>query len=250
MKWIDSHCHLDFPDYNNDREELIREIEEKLEFVINVSASLESNNKTIDLTKNKNIYGTLGLHPHDSKDYKKAVEIIKDNINKEKIVAIGEIGLDYYKNYSPKEIQIKAFEAQLEIAQEYKKPVVIHSRDALDDVLSIIKNFKIKNILFHCFTGTKEDAKKILDIGAYISFSGIITFKKNSLVDVVEYAPIDKILTETDSPFLAPDPYRGKRNLPLYVEYVGIKICSIKKIEVEKAKKIIYENTKKFFLID
>ncbi|HOJ50864.1 MAG TPA: TatD family hydrolase [Spirochaetota bacterium] len=250
MKWIDTHCHLDFPDYNEDRKEIIKEIEEKLEFVINISASYESNKKTLELIKNKNIYGTLGLHPHDSKDYKEITEFIKENGNKEKIIAIGEIGLDYYKNYELKEIQIKAFQEQLALAEKLNKPVVIHSRDAFDDVISILKDFKIPNIILHCFTGTKKEAKTGLDNGYYISFSGIITFKKSNLTEVVEYVPLDRILIETDSPFLAPEPYRGKRNNPLYIEYVGKKVAIIKNIDEETLKNILYNNTKTMFLLD
>lgn len=250
MKWIDSHCHIDFKNFNKDREHVLKRVEKELLFAINVAASFESNPTILEMAaKYPYIYGVLGLHPHDCEDFEEGfLGFLKKHIHHPKIVAVGEIGLDYYKNYSPKNIQLKVFEKLAAFTVEEKKPMVIHSREAIDDTLKILDTLKAKDVLFHCFTGSLEEAEKVLERDYYISLSGVITFSKN-MKKVVKALPMDKVMVETDSPFLTPNPHRGKRNEPVYVKHIGEKLAEIKGLDVEEVKIQTCKNVKKFFRI-
>jgi TatD DNase family protein len=189
----------------------------------------------------------LGIHPHDAKDYNDDVEnfLIK-SLKYKKIVALGEIGLDYFKMYSPKETQIKVFERQLDIALNFDIPVVIHCRDAYDDVYDILKNSGIKKGVMHCFSGTVEHAEKFLELGLYISFTGTVTFRKSDRKPL-KAVPLERLLIETDCPYMTPVPHRGKRNEPKFIPIIADKISEVKKIDMDELEKITEENAYNLF---
>ena len=252
---IDSHCHLDFPNlYKNLDEVISRSDINDVKYLLTISTTLESFEKIISITeKYKNIFGTFGIHPHETEKYNKVNCNFILNIKKKykKIIGIGETGLDYFYNHSDKESQKKSFIEHIKAAQLLKVPVIVHTRNAEIDTLDILKN-EMKNntlkVLIHCFTGSKNFAKNLLDIGCYISISGIVTFKNSiDLANTVAFIPIDRLLVETDSPYLAPDPYRGKSNEPSYLIHTVEKISKIKKIIKEEVAKSTTENFKKLF---
>ncbi|OHD10330.1 MAG: hypothetical protein A2Y41_10155 [Spirochaetes bacterium GWB1_36_13] len=253
MNPADTHCHLDFKDYHEDFDTVLSKIKDELSFAITVAADKKSNWKVMEyIEKYPFIYGALGLHPHDSAHLDQKLETFLDTfLSHPKIVAIGEIGLDYFKNYESTDVQKKTFEALLQKALQFDKPVIIHSRDAVKDTLNILLNHKIKKAVFHCFTGNQEEAGLILDAGYYLSFSGVITFGKkvSELESVVKNTPLDRFFAETDAPFLAPSPYRGKRNEPAYVRFVVEKIAELKGISYLEAAVQTLSNAKFFFNI-
>jgi len=198
-----------------------------------------------------NIFGAIGIHPHNSMQLNDAIEKnIKDFINSnKKIVAYGEIGLDYYKNYSPHNVQKEAFLKQILIAKAFNLPIIIHSREAKEDTLKILRDTNSTRGVIHCFSYNKEYAKRFLDLGFYLSIPGTITYgKKQDDLEVVRYIPMDRILSETDAPFLAPVPHRGKRNEPSFVKYTVEAIARIKDEDIENVKNAIYKNFKDLFL--
>ena len=237
---IDSHCHLDHsPLYEKLNEVINRAQSAGVKFFLTISTNLKSFEKVKTITsKHENIYGTLGIHPHETKDHvnvdkKKLLELRGRN---NKIIGIGETGLDYYYQNSDKLIQKKKFIEHIEAAIALELPIIVHSRDAEIDTFNILKDFSSKNpkILMHCFTGSSNFSKKMLDLGAYISLSGIITFKKNiKLQETASSIPIDRLLIETDSPFLAPEPKRGSTNEPSFIKYTAQKLAVIKNISYD-----------------
>ena len=233
---IDSHCHLDHePLYSNLEEVIKRSKAVGINKILTICTTLESFIKIKDIVKkDKIIFGTYGIHPHESKSDKVSSDlIIKEVKNNEKIIGIGETGLDFFYNHSDKSDQIKSFEEHIIAANELNMPLIIHSRNAEDETLEILNNFKNLNlkILMHCFTGSKKFAEKLLNLNAYFSASGIITFKNSiDLQKTFQFIPIDKLLIETDSPYLAPVPNRGKKNEPSFVKFTAEKLASIKEI--------------------
>ncbi len=198
--------------------------------------------------KYKNIHPTAGLHPHyancaDSTFYEE-FDLLLDNNN---VVAIGECGLDFYRNLSEREIQEEVFRSLIRIANKRNLPIIIHSREAFEKTLKIVKEEAVKKGVLHSFGGTKEDITKVLDLGLYISITGVITFKKSNLCEIVPYIPKDKIMFETDSPYLTPEPFRGKRNIPNYVRYVIEGYAKATRINCNEAEEIGYENAVRFF---
>ena len=251
----DTHCHLDFKDFNPDRDEVIKRAKDQgIEFIINVGASLEGTKTSIDLAeKNDFIYASAGIHPHDAdKTQEEHLEAFRSLLEAKKIVAIGEIGLDYYKNFSSKENQRKLFITLLREAKKRDLPVVIHDRDAHLDTLSILQSElgdSIKGVM-HCFSGDETVLKKCLELGMFISFTCNITFKNaNRLREVAKLAPMDRLLLETDAPFLAPQAFRGKRNVPTYVKYLAEELARIKGLNVEEVAKVTRDNAKRLFKI-
>ncbi len=253
-KIVDSHCHLDFKDFNDDRNKIIERAKSKdVEFLLSISVDLENFDKIHKIAlENNNIWCTTGIHPNnvDENSSKFSLENIYNKINEnikfEKVIGIGETGLDFFRNANNRVNQIESFNLHLEISGKNNYPTIVHTRDAEKDTVFCIKN-GVKNFsskgLIHCFTSTKEFAKFALDQGFYISFSGIITFKNvNDLLEVVKYVPLDRILVETDSPYLAPAPFRGKRNEPSYVRYTVEKISEIKKITIPEVTRITTNN--------
>ena len=248
----DSHCHLDYPNlYDHLASVLDRAKKNKVEKILTICTTLTSFEKIKTIVnKYNNIYGTFGIHPHETKNFKEInVDFIIKTVKKNnKIIGIGETGLDFYYNHSDKDIQKKSFINHIRAAAELDIPIIVHSRDAEDDTFNILKremdNNKLR-ILIHCFTGSMDFAKKLLDIGCYISVSGIITFKNSTiLAETVASIPIEKLLVETDSPYLAPMPHRGKHNEPSYITHVVEKLAEIKKLE----KQMIIENTTNNFM--
>ncbi|MBI4243735.1 MAG: TatD family hydrolase [Planctomycetes bacterium] len=253
--WVDSHCHLDDERYGEiaQREIIERAKQNNVNLLITIGTSIESSKKAIKITESyDNVYCTVGIHPHDSDiiDLKSIRAPLFSLGRHPKVVAIGEIGLDYYKNLSKKETQISLFQTQLEVAKELNKPVVIHCRDAHNDCYQMLKDNNIEKGVLHCYTGNIDESEKYLAAGFYISFSGILTFKKaDQLQEVAKIVPLDRVLIETDAPYLTPDPYRGKINEPAYVVKVAEKLMEIKKCDPYTLSQHLLYNTKKLFSI-
>ncbi len=233
---IDSHCHLDFePLFENIDEIIERSKNVGIEKLLTICTTLESFKKIkILVKKDKIIYGTYGIHPHEAKNDKITSDLIIKTVKQtEKIIGIGETGLDFYYNHSEKNDQIRSFEEHIQASIELNIPLIIHSRNAENETLEIFnryKNNKLK-ILMHCFTGSKKFAENLLNLGAYFSASGIITFKNSQeLHNTFRFIPLNKILIETDSPYLTPVPNRGKKNEPSFVIHTAQKLADIKEI--------------------
>lgn len=249
---IDSHAHLDHERYDEDRVELIESLKEnKIAAVINPSSDLESARRAVQLSNDfPNIYAMVGTHPHDAKDYNRDVRDEYIELSKsEKVVAWGEIGLDYYYDNSERSVQRQVFIEQIQLAKELNLPIVIHTRDAIEDTYDILEEHaKGYKVLIHAFSGSWEVCQRFLNLGFKIAIGGVITFKNaKKLLEVGEKIPLDSLLIETDSPYLTPTPYRGKRNEPAYTHYVAEKIAELKGIEVEKVREAAYKNTADFF---
>ena len=236
---IDSHCHLDHePLFSNLDTVLRRSKDVGIQKLLTICTTFKSYEKIKQLVKKDNIiYGTYGIHPHEAKNDKITSKQIIDEIsNNKKIIGIGETGLDFYYNHSDKADQIKSFEEHIKAAIKLNIPLIIHSRNADNDMFDILNNFKSFDlkILMHCFTGSKIFASKLLELNAYFSASGIITFKNSiDLQETFKFLPLEKLLIETDSPYLAPVPNRGKKNEPSFVKYTAEKLASIKDITTE-----------------
>ena len=250
---IDSHCHLDQePLFTNLNEVLKRSKEVGIEKLLTICTTLESFIKIKQLVKrDKIIYGTYGIHPHEAKNDKVTTKLIIDEVNKnKKIIGIGETGLDFYYNHSEKNDQILSFEEHIKASIKLNIPLIVHSRSAENETLEIFNKYKDYNlkILMHCFTGSKKFAEKLLNLNAYFSASGIITFKNSiDLQETFKYIPLEKVLIETDSPFLAPVPNRGKKNEPSFVRYTAEKLAEIKEISKSELIKTTTYNFNKLF---
>ncbi len=245
---IDTHSHINFEEYKENFEGFLQQIKEAdVEKVIIPGVDSSTFKEISDLTEQyEMLYCAIGTHPSEAKSYKK--EEMLPYLNNKKTVAIGEIGLDYYWETETKELQKKIFNSQLEIAQEYKMPVLIHDREAHQDTFDILQDYKLKDVVFHCFSGNLEFAKKCLDKGYYIAIGGVVTFKNaKDLKETAKYTPLDKILLETDAPYLAPVPYRGKLNTPEYLIYIAQEIANLKNINVEEVKTQTTLNAKRIF---
>lgn len=243
---IDTHCHVIDLEYDN-IDEIINRFKDNI-MIISGYDSI-SNRNVVDIVKKyKNVYGTLGFHPSEvDKFSEEEFNYIKNNINNSKIVGIGEIGLDYHYGSNDKEKQIKMFKSLLDLAQSENISVVIHTRDAAQDTMNILKNYKLK-VDIHCFGYSLEIAKECIKRGYRLGIGGVLTFKNSKkLVEIVSNIPIENILLETDSPYLTPEPFRGKKNEPFYLSYVIDKISEIKKISIHEVKKITTKNAKEQF---
>ena len=250
---IDSHCHLDHEPLLSNLEDVIKRSKEVgISKILTICTTLKSFEKIKKIVQRGDIiFGTYGIHPHEVNDNKISLNLIKNEIsNNEKIIGIGETGLDFYYNHGDKTNQIKSLEVHINAAIELNIPLIIHSRNAEVETLNVFNNFKNKNlkILMHCFTGSKNFAEKLLDFNAYFSASGIITFKNSlELQETFNFIPLKKLLIETDSPFLAPEPKRGKKNEPSFVKYTAEKLAMIKKISNKDLIKITSENFNNLF---
>ena len=252
---IDSHCHLDYPSLYENLEEVVKRAEfNKVNKLLTICTTLESFEKIkLIIEKYKNIYGTFGIHPHESKKYKNIDSKFILNLKKKykKVIGIGETGLDFFYNYSDKKIQKKSFIEHIEAATQLNIPLIVHSRDAENDTYEILKSEKKNSnlkILMHCFTGSQNFANKLLDLGCYISVSGIITFQNSiELANTVSFIPIENLLVETDSPYLSPHPLRGKSNEPSYIVHTINKLSQIKNISKEDVIAYTTNNFKKLF---
>ncbi len=257
MKLFDSHCHLDDEKFYEDREEVINQIfKSDVTKLISAGYSLESSKKALELTKRyPQIYTVCGISPNDIKENVeniekeiKQIEILSSN---QKVLGIGEIGLDYYWNKENKDLQQHAFIKQIELANKRNLPIVIHTREAISDTIEILKNTIVKKTgVFHCCPLNKELVKEALKLGFYISFAGPITFKNSkNAEEIIKLVPDDKILIETDSPYLTPEPNRGKRNDPRNVKYIAQKIAQVKEYSEDKVAELTYNNACKVFEI-
>jgi len=249
MKLVDTHCHITDDRYDEDRDEILKEIGENLEFAVNIGFDLESSKRSIDLADRYDfMYAVIGVHPTDISGYNDELE---DSLEKlafhPKVVAIGEIGLDYHWMKDEKEKQKTVFRRQLEMAKRTDKPVVIHTRDATQDTLEILKEYpEIKGIV-HCYPGSYESAVELMD-NYYFGVGGVITFKNaKKLVEAVSKIPLERLVIETDAPYLTPTPFRGKRNNPIYVEYIARKIAEIKNVSYEEVVRVTTENAKAIY---
>lgn len=253
---FDSHAHLNDERFDEDREELINSLQEKgVDLVLNPGACIETSKSSVELANKYDfIYAAVGVHPHDVGDMTEDdIETLRKlALENDKVKAIGEIGLDYYYDTYPREDQKKWFKRQIELANELKLPIIIHDRDAHGDTFEIIKNTKSPEIgcVLHCYSGNVELAREYVKMGCYISIPGTVTFKNNKkTVEVAKEIPLEYLLIETDSPYMAPVPNRGKRNDPSMVQFVADKIAQEKGISYEQVCEATKENAKRFFNI-
>lgn len=252
MKIFDTHAHYDDTAFNEDRDELLSAMPENgVDYIINQGVDIATSRFAISLAEKYNhVYAAVGIHPQDVNKLEDINEIRKLTKH-EKVVAIGEIGLDYYHDDTNKDIQLKYFKNQLELANELNLPAVIHDREAHKDTLDTLASITLNNSgVIHCFSGSVEMAKELIKLGFYLGLDGPVTFKNaRNTIEVLNYIPLDKILIETDAPYLTPEPFRGKRNNSMYLVYVINKIAEIKRIEPEKIAEITMQNAKNLFKI-
>lgn len=248
MKIYETHAHLDFPKFNKDREILLQKcFQEGIEFINNIGVDEKTIIASIKLAeKYPQIYATVGYHPHDAEAFD--ADIVRKYAKHKKCVAIGEIGLDYYRNLSPKKVQKEVFAEQIKIAMEFDLPIVVHDRDAHEDTLEILEKFMPPKVVFHCFAGDEIFAEKVIANGWKISFTGTITYKNSAQKNVVRSCPNDSFFIETDSPYLTPVPFRGKRNDPTNLRYIIEQIADLKRIPPKKVAEYAFNNSVKFFL--
>ncbi|MDD5072829.1 MAG: YchF/TatD family DNA exonuclease [Candidatus Omnitrophica bacterium] len=254
MRLVDTHCHLDFPEFDPDREEVIKRARAAgIEYIINVASSLEGSKRSVELAnKYDSVYASVGIHPHDAKELNaSSFSEIKDLAKDKKVVAIGEVGLDYYRNLSPAGLQQTAFMKFLRLAKETGLPLIIHCRDAREDLLKILKKemaAPVKGVI-HCFPADEELLNAVLDLGMYVSFTCNITFKNASKLRelVKSLVPMDRILAETDAPYLAPEGMRGKRNEPSYMLKAVEEIAKLKGLTAQDVARVTTLNCARLF---
>lgn len=249
---IDSHCHLDFDKFDGVREQALSDAREAgVDTIINIGTDLQSSERSVNLAQqHEMVYATVGVHPHDAKildDH--AVERLRDLAQHRKVVAIGEIGLDFYRDLSPRDVQKTAFKKQLDLAVELKLPVVIHTRESFRPTVDIVRQYahRLKGGVFHCFPGTIEEAHEVIDLGFVISVGGVITFGETGMARVAQATPLDKVILETDAPFLTPAPHRGKQNFPAYVRYVYKRVAELKQMPPAEVERTVDRTVEKLF---
>jgi TatD DNase family protein len=249
MKIIETHAHLDLPDFDNDRDQLIKQCrQEEIINIIDIGYNKETSENAVQLADRYDfIYATVGYHPHEASDYQP--DIIKQLARHPKVVAIGEIGLDLFRNISPKKTQKEVFEDQIILSLEYDLPIVIHDRDAHEECYELLKKHEVKKAVFHCFSGNVVFAEKLIKEGWKLSFTGNITYNNSNLHDVLAVIPNDSFFVETDCPYLSPLPMRGKRNSPLNLLLVVEKIADIRQQTPKDIAEITTRNALKFFNI-
>jgi TatD DNase family protein len=255
---IDSHAHLDDKDFDADREQVLaRARQGGVEIIINVGADLESSRRSVALAEtHPSIYAAVGVHPHDALSLDTVtLATLRDWAHGPRVVAIGEIGLDYYRDLSPRDAQQAAFERQLDLAEELGLPVVVHDRDAHTDVASILERRgrspgRLRGVL-HCFSGDVELAARVIDWGWYIGVDGPVTFQNaRQLPDVIRSVPLSRLLLETDSPYLTPHPYRGRRNEPAHLVWVAEAVAKLKGVSLSELERITSDNARALFGLD
>lgn len=248
---IDTHAHLDMDLYNEDREQVIQRARDRgVEYILDIGCDVLSSCKALELAERYDfIYATAGVHPHDVKSITdRTYDDLRSLLEHPKTVALGEIGLDFFKNYSPQDQQRFHFRKQAQLARQLGKPIIVHCRDAKEDMIAILSEFypndrRAKSGIFHCFSGDQELADKALEMGFYISFSGSVTFKKSDeLRAVAKNIPADRLFAETDCPFLTPAPHRGKRNEPAYVNHVAEALAEVRSLAIEDVRRTMRLN--------
>ncbi|MCK5073593.1 MAG: TatD family hydrolase [Bacteriovoracaceae bacterium] len=251
---FETHVHLDYLKKNEMVDVIQKSEDVGVDKFITMSCSPDNQDTVLSIAgRFDNVWCTQGIHPHDARLWDlKTRETILRNVESDKVKAIGEIGLDYHYDNSPRDIQRKVFDEQLQIASDQNLPVIVHTREAEDDTISVLKNHlgKIKKIEIHCFTSSMQMAEFALGNGFYLGFNGIITFKPAENVrEILRITPPEQILLETDAPFLAPNPVRGKENAPFYLPFISKRVAEIKETSEEKLLPIIYQNSMSFFEI-
>ena len=252
--FVDSHCHLEMESYDADRNEVIaRGIQAGLEYMLTVATEEKHFARALKIIdSHDSIYGAFGIHPHNSDEFnEKLAGKIRSLFSHKKLVAYGEIGLDYYRNYAPREVQIKAFRAQIALAKELSLPIIIHSRQARDETLRILRETVAaeNGAIMHCFSYDLDTAKELLDLGFHLSIPGTVTYKKaSSLDEIIRYVPLERLLPETDAPFLTPEPHRGKRNEPAFVTLVIARIAQVLGRTVEDVSPVLRDNFVRLFI--
>jgi TatD DNase family protein len=248
---IDTHCHLDMKEFDADRDAVIRRAKDAgFEALITVGSDLEGTIRAMEIAEEYDfVYSSIGIHPHDAKDFtEKIYSDLLEWSKKKKVVAIGETGLDYHYDHSPREVQQEVFRQHLRLAREAGLPVIVHSREAREDTLRILREAAINNGVFHCFSGDAGMAEEAMEMGFYISLAGPVTFSKAAqLKEIARIVPDDYLLTETDAPYLAPVPFRGKRNEPAYMEHTLRHIAALRSIRFDDAARITTLNAKRLF---
>ncbi|MDN5346532.1 MAG: TatD DNase family protein [Clostridia bacterium] len=253
MELIDSHAHLNDPAYDKDLPEVIRRFKEAgVAAVINVGFDVESSRRALELAHAYPfIHATVAIHPHDAADFDEEAERVLKGLSMDRrVVAIGETGLDYYRNLSPRKQQEEVFRWHLNLARELRLPFIIHDREAHEDTLRVLRTERLSPAggVMHCFSGSWETAKKCLDLGLYISLAGPLTFKNaRRPLELARLLPLDRLLIETDCPYLTPDPYRGRRNEPAYVYYVAKAVATARGLSVEEVAAVTAANARKLF---
>lgn len=251
--FIDTHTHLFFKNFDDDREEVVKNaIASGVKYMLVPGTDIETSKQAIELAEKFDaVYASVGVHPHDTKDWSNSlIEELKELAKHPKVVAIGEIGLDYFYDFSPKEKQKQAFDKQIELALELNLPVIIHNRDSNEDIMEFARKYKNTQLKaqYHCFAGTVENARELVEMGHFISFTGNITFKKaDSIREVISKVSVENILLETDSPFLTPEPFRGKRNEPKNIPLIAEIIAKIHHLRVEDVARTTSWNAFKLF---
>lgn len=247
---IDTHCHLFFDELKEDLSSVLKRATDLgVTKFICVGTNIEDSKESYNLALNyENIFSTAGVHPHDTEEVaENYIDELYNLLKNKKVVAVGEIGLDYFKELSDISAQKKIFAEQLELAQKINKPIVFHNRDSDDDIINTLSEFPNVHGVAHCFSSTYDVAKKLIDMGFYISFSGNLTFKNSHLPDVAKRLPIDRLLVETDSPFLSPAPYRGKTNEPGRVRFVADLLAKLHNLSINEVAQITTTNAKAIF---
>jgi TatD DNase family protein len=249
---MDTHAHLQWASFDKDREKVIsRAREAGVECIVNIGFDVAGSRKGVELAeKHKGLYATVGIHPHNASQFDRNVlDELRKLSEHQKVVAIGEIGLDYYRNLSPRKAQKRAFDAQLSLAEELKLPVVIHDREAHKETLEVLAEFqgRIDGII-HCFSGSREMAEQCVQSGFFISFAGPVTFPNSGkLQAIARWVDLNKILLETDSPWLAPQEVRGKRNEPAFLPFIARKIAKLKEISLAELAEATTKSAKQIF---
>jgi TatD DNase family protein len=255
MTFIDSHAHLGLPEFKKDRHETIQRARESgIDMIITIGIGIKECREALKIASSYPfIYAALGIHPHNAKHLDlQTLDFLEENAGNQKVVALGEMGLDFFRNLSPRQDQIRCFRAQLDLAKSLNLPIIIHDRDAHKEIITILQEEKTGQTggVIHCFSGDIKMAFACLDMGFYISIPGTVTFKNaRTLHEVVKEVPLENLLIETDCPFLAPVPFRGQRNEPAYVKKVAEKIAEIKNMPVEEVARMTTRNTKKLFYL-
>lgn len=247
---MDTHCHLNHPHFAEDAAQVWHRAREVgVHYAIVVGYDLPSSQLALQVaTQQEGCFASVGIHPHDATECdQSALRQLEQLASHPRVVALGEIGLDYYRNLSPKEAQQQAFHQQLQLAQRQQLPVIIHCRDAYDDLLDILAQYPLRGVL-HCFSGEQRHAQRALEMGWYLGIGGVVTFANaHTLREVVRLAPVERLLLETDAPYLAPVPYRGKRNEPSYVPLIGKTVASLKEMSPEELAQVTTRNAHLLF---
>jgi TatD DNase family protein len=249
---IDTHTHLDFDRFDGDRDDVIRRaLDAQVAAMLTIGVDYKTSLAAVRLSEeNPPVFASVGVHPHDAVAMTdEQFDELAALLSHPRVAAIGEVGLDYHYDYSPRDVQRRVFRRFIDLAEETQKPLIIHTREADDDVLALLHEKKRGGWsgVFHCFSGDETMVKKVLDMGFHISFTGNLTFKNSRAVDVLKSVPVERLMVETDCPFMAPEPFRGRRNEPAYVVYVARKMAEVKELPFETLAQITSQNAAKLF---